>query len=89
MASVGESLYSLNIECCVRGYHVYSKIWNPTLGEVLTAVRERDNEHDRYAVATLEEALLQRIGIGESLFIKKLVIFPLAIGGFSSNWRVD
>ena len=31
------------------------RIWNPELGEVNIAKRERENSHDRSAVAILEE----------------------------------
>ena len=37
------------------GYHVYHRIWHPIVGKVLGTTRERENEHDRYAVAVLEE----------------------------------
>ena len=43
------------IPCCVRGYHVYQRIWSPRIGEKATTVREPDNECDRYAVAVLEQ----------------------------------
>ena len=36
--------YSLTIPCCVRGYHVYQRIWAPHIGEKATTVREPDNE---------------------------------------------
>ena len=59
---------SLRVECYIRGYHVYQRIWNPVVGEVAIAVREEDNVHDRYAVAI-------RIGSGPSTRSKKVVIF--------------
>ena len=43
------------IECCIRGYHVYHRIWHPIISKVLGTTRERENEHDCYAVAVLEE----------------------------------
>ena len=43
------------IECCICGYHVYHRIWHPIIGEVLRTTHERENEHDRYTVAVLEE----------------------------------
>ena len=50
MATVDENLHSLNMECCVHrnhSYHIYSRIWNSLLGEVLTAlVRETMNTID-------------------------------------------
>ena len=37
--------------CGLRGYHVYKEIWNPTVGEKMPCVFERNNPHDRYAIA--------------------------------------
>ena len=34
--------------------YIYQRIWYPTIGEILGTARERDNTHDRYAVAVLE-----------------------------------
>ena len=56
----GES--SVSVECCIRGYHVYQRMWNPELGEVAVAVRESGNHHDRYAVAILETDTLCTVG---------------------------
>jgi len=42
----------------VRGYHVYQRIWTLFVGERATTIREPDNEHDRYAVAVLEDETL-------------------------------
>ena len=38
-------------ELCVRGYHVYQRIWTAAVGEVLHCERELTNSRDRYAVA--------------------------------------
>ena len=35
--------------------NVYHRIWYPIFGEVLGKTRERENEHDRYAVGVLQE----------------------------------
>ena len=37
-------------ELCVRGYHVYQRIWTAAVGEVLHCEREPTNSRDRYAV---------------------------------------
>ena len=37
-------------ECCVQGYHVYQRIWDAAIGEVLDCDREPDNAVDHYAV---------------------------------------
>ena len=36
---------------CVRGFHVYSNIWIPFVGETLTCEQESGNPQDPYAVA--------------------------------------
>ena len=54
MASGSGGVRSFRVESYIRGYHVYQRIWNPELGEVVIAVREGDNTHDRYTVAILE-----------------------------------
>ena len=38
-------------ELCVRGYHVYQRIWTAAVGEALHCEREPTNSRDRYAVA--------------------------------------
>ena len=42
-------------ECCVRGYHVYQRVWDAAIGENLTCRREPTNESDRYAVAVMKD----------------------------------
>ena len=39
------------VESCVRGYHIYSDIWNPDVGDILNCERESGNRIDSYAVA--------------------------------------
>ena len=39
------------MESCVRGFHVYKDVWNPSLQETLSCSREPGNVHDPYAVA--------------------------------------
>ena len=41
-------------ECCVRGYHIYSHIWEASVGEVLDCRCEPDNANDRYAKAVVK-----------------------------------
>jgi len=36
---------------CIRGYHVYKKVWAATVGEAFVCEREPQNLSDRYAVA--------------------------------------
>ena len=35
-------------ELCVRGYHVYQRIWTAAVGEVLHCEQEPTNSRDRY-----------------------------------------
>jgi hypothetical protein len=39
----------------IRGYHVYSQIWDPAFGEVLILEREPNNAVDSSAVAVKKE----------------------------------
>ena len=41
---------SCKTECCVRGYHVYQRIWDAAIWEVLDCDWETDNAVDHYAV---------------------------------------
>ena len=45
------------ISSCVRGYHVYRDIWNPSVGDKLECRREPTNVQDRYAVAVAYKRL--------------------------------
>ena len=39
------------IECVVRGYHVYKRDWKPDIGDIFETEVEDFDDHDRYAVA--------------------------------------
>ena len=45
---------SLTIDSCIRGYHEYSAIWEPVMGEELQCGRKVDNLYDPYAVNVLK-----------------------------------
>ena len=47
----GKAMETQEIECCIRGYHVYQDIWEAAVDEELVCRPERSNAHDRYAVA--------------------------------------
>ena len=47
--------------CCIRGYHVYKKIWEAAIGEVLAYKREPRNDRDRYAVAVEKNGVIMDI----------------------------
>ena len=46
---------TFEVNCCVRVYHVYHRLWTATVGENLTCTREPTNESDRYAVAITKD----------------------------------
>ena len=52
--ATADDVYVHWIQCYICGYHVYQRIWYPTIGEILGTAREWDNTHDRYTVAVLE-----------------------------------
>ena len=41
------------ILCVVRGYHVYSDMWNLYLEDEFMTKHQRCNPHDKYAIAIL------------------------------------
>ena len=62
----------------IRGYRVYSTIWEAESGEVLTTSQERGNVHDRFAVAVKKE----RLTVGHlPIEISKLCWFFIRRGG--------
>ena len=44
---------TFELKSCIRGYHVFKSIWNPTTREELNCERERTNTEDLYAVAVI------------------------------------
>ena len=71
---------------CVRGFHVYSAVWNPTIGEVLPCRREPTNVTDRYAVAVLDSGTIvghlpRKYSKIFSLFIRRGGIITCEITG--------
>ena len=43
---------------CIRGYHVYKKVWAATVGEAFVCKREPQNSSDRYSVAVKNEGTI-------------------------------
>ena len=41
---------------CIRGYHIYRRIWSATIGKKLVCKREISNVVDRYAVTVLKDS---------------------------------
>ena len=54
MASQVEEMFCL--DSIVRGHHAYKMVWTPFLGEILTAIPEPENNHDRHAVCVKNAA---------------------------------
>ena len=48
-------MYTVKLNSCVRGYHVYKENWTAGIGEVLSCARDRSNREDPYAVAIKKE----------------------------------
>ena len=71
----------------IRRYHVYQRIWTPHVGEMATTAREPGNEHNRYAVAVLEDEtctvghLSREISKECSSFIRRSAIIGVEVTG--------
>lgn len=46
---------TFEFESCIRGYHVYQKVWKAEIGETLECVTEDNNPYDKNAVAVLRD----------------------------------
>ena len=63
-------------DCCVRGYHIYERVWDAVIGVNLTCRWELTNESNRYAVAVMKDStvighLPQKVSRVCSLFIRR------------------
>ena len=67
------SVKDMEIECCIRGYHVYQEIWDAAVDEELICQPERSNAHDRYAVAVLKNDVV--VGHLPSKFSRLYTLF--------------
>ena len=66
---------TLEMEMCVRGFHVYRIMWEAVVSEELECRRERGNQVDRSAVAVAKEDMVvghipQKISRLCSLFLR-------------------
>lgn len=52
MVVMGSDRVNYYLDSSVRGYHVYLRVWTPSIGEILSTRIEAGN-HDRFAVAVL------------------------------------
>ena len=43
---------------CIRGYHIYYRIWDAVIEEVLDCQRETTNSEDGYAVAVIKDGTI-------------------------------
>ena len=67
---------TVEVDSCVRGHHIYNRIWTPTLGEELQCVTEDSNDKDPYAVAVMKRDDIvghvpRRISAACSLFLRR------------------
>ncbi len=46
---------TFEFESCIRGFHVYQKVWKPEIGETLECAIEENNPSDKNAVAVLRD----------------------------------
>ena len=70
------SMDTYEINRCVRGHHIYKRVWTPVLGEELKCRIEEDNVEDRYGFAVLRESILvghipRKVSAACYLFIKR------------------
>ena len=42
----------------IQGYHVYKKVWTPSVREVLLLVKEEANEHDHFAISVMKDGFI-------------------------------
>jgi len=49
--STDKAVSTLKFNTGLRGYHAYRTSWKPFLKQQLTFKQEKDNKHDRFAVA--------------------------------------
>ena len=63
-------------ESCIRGYHIYRKLWDAVVGEELKYQRECGNATDMYAVAVVKDSTIvghlpRKISRIYTLFIRR------------------
>ena len=52
------------VSSAVRGYHVYKDVWDPFVDDTFITKHERDNTHDKYAVAVIAYDMKTRTVVG-------------------------
>lgn len=67
-----------DVKSHIKGYHAYMNIWEPTIGEVLKARLEPENEFDKFAVAVEKSgAVVGHLAKGKSGRFAKTISFFL------------
>ena len=51
-----DSMLEFNFTAAIRGFHVYSRVWLPHLGQHLSVEREHGNVEDRFAITVREHS---------------------------------
>ena len=46
---------SYSVAAVIRGYHIYRKIWNVAIGQILLFQQEPGNSHDPYSFSVLQQ----------------------------------
>ena len=77
---------TIEVASCVRGHHVYDRIWTSTLGEELQCVTEDSNNNDPYPVAVMKRDDIvghvpRRISAACSLFLRRRGVIDCIITG--------
>lgn len=79
--------YSFAVNAMVRGYHVYSNIWDASMSEVLPCEREIDNRRDPFAVRVSKPGtgtvghLPRLISAACSVFLRRGGIITCTVAG--------
>lgn len=59
----------------VKGFHVYSRVWLPQVGQRLSSEREHGNVDDRFAIAFREQGVTRAVKLvsGDVFTVKSLI----------------
>ena len=70
------------LSSCVRGYHVYRDIWNPSVGETVNCEREGRNPEDSYTVALQKDDII----VGHYFMCVHIIFKAWWCNSLHSNW---
>ena len=68
---------SVSVECCIRGYHVYQRMWNPELGD------RRHHGSRTYSKYRRKHVLIVSLRASQMLIMRHKQAF---CGGIFSNF---